>query len=203
MEDKKQKLIEIVRGAAQKKPRRKPARPAPAVRIEGSHNIVGDGNTLIHAQTLRPRNAIDPRASELSEAQKLRLRELINEWITVHNTVRTRARPLTHAAAWSSFQKKFRVTSYHILPLDRFDEAVRWLQQQRARIDGMKTAPLRDARWRARQIAYIKARCKNQLGDAELYRAYINRRFGKVSLTELTDDELAATRTYIAQKKPA
>ncbi|MCL6619461.1 MAG: hypothetical protein K6T33_06685 [Thermomonas hydrothermalis] len=202
MEDKKQQLVRLVSAAA--KPPKKPrCQPAQAVRIEGSHNIVGDGNTLIHAQTVRPRNAIDPRASEISEAQKLRLRELINEWITAHNTVRTRARPLTHAAAWSSFQRKFRVTSYHILPLARFQEAVRWLQQQRARIDGMKTAPMRDDAWRARQIAYIKARCKNQLGAPELYRAYIERRFGKASLSELTDDELASTRAYVAAKKPA
>lgn len=200
MEDRKQKIVELVRGAAPKTPRRKPAKPAPAVRIEGNHNIVGDGNTLIHAQTVRPRNTIDPRASELSESQKLRLRELINEWITVHNTVRTRARPLTHAAAWSSFQRKFRVTSYHILPLARFQEAVRWLQQQRARIDGMKTAPMRDDAWRARQIAYIKARCKNQLGDEHAYRPYIAR-FGKTSLADLTDAELASTRAYIARKK--
>ncbi|TXF11898.1 hypothetical protein [Pelomicrobium methylotrophicum] len=200
MEDKKQKLIETLRGA--KPPRRKPAKPAPAVRIEGSHNIVGNGNTLIHAQTVRPKNVIDPRASELSEAQKLRLRELLNEWITVHNTVRTRVKPLTHASAWSSFQRKFLVSSYHMLPLSRYEEAIHWLRQQRAKIDGMKTAPTRDPAWRARQIAYIKARCKNQLGDPYCYRPYIERRFGKSSLSDLTDEELAATKAYIAHKKP-
>ncbi|GAB4303816.1 MAG: hypothetical protein Fur0034_20130 [Desulfuromonadia bacterium] len=66
----------------------------------------------------------------------------------------------------------------------------------------MKTAPIRDDALRARQIAYIKARCKNQLGDAELYRAYIQRRFCKASLADLTDDELARTKAYIARRPP-
>ncbi|GAB4303819.1 MAG: hypothetical protein Fur0034_20140 [Desulfuromonadia bacterium] len=100
MEDKNDRLLRLVKEST-KTPERRSRRAAQTVRIEGSHNIVGDGNTVIHAKTVRPRNTIDPRASELSEAQKLRLRELINEWIDVHNRVRTRARPLTHAAAWA------------------------------------------------------------------------------------------------------
>jgi len=203
MEDKKQKLVSLVREAAQppKKRRAAPRKPAQSVRIDGSHNIVGDGNTVIHTQTVRRVNRIDPSKSELTSAQRLRLRELVNEWVAVHNRVRLRARPLTHAAAWSSFQRKFRVNSYHDLPADRFDEACRWLQKRRAMIDGMKTAPARDEAWRKRQIAYIKARCKNQLGDERCYQPYIERTFGKTSLSDLDEAELARTKSYIAHKK--
>lgn len=203
MEDKKEQLVSLVREAAQppKKRRAAPRKPAQSVRIDGSHNIVGDGNTVIHTQTVRRINRIDPSNSELTSAQKLRLRELVNEWIAVHNRVRVRAKPLTHAAVWSSFQKKFRVNSYHDLKADRYDEACSWLQRQRAIIDNMKTAPVRDAAWRTRTITYIKARCKRQLGDELAYLPYIAR-FGKTSLADLTDDELARTRSYIAHKKP-
>jgi len=202
MEDKKQKIISIIRQAA-KSPRKRRAQQGKAVHIEGHHNIVGDGNTVIHAATVRRINRIDPTRSELTEDQKLKLRELINAWIDAHNTIRVRARPLTHAAAWYSFQRKFRVTSYHVLPADRFEEACNWLKTQRARIDGMKTAPKRDPDWRRRQIAYIKARCKNQLGDEYAYLPYITKRFGKTSLADLTDEELARTKAYIAHKKTA
>jgi hypothetical protein len=205
MEDKKQKLVSLVREAAQppKKRRAAPRKPAQSVRIEGDHNVVGDGNTVIHTRTARQINRIDPTKSELTEAQKMRLRELLDAWINAHNTIRVRARPLTHAAAWSSFKKKFAVTSYHYLPAARYDEACKWLQLQRAMIDGMKTAPMRDPDWRRRQIAYIKARCKSQLGDEHAYLSYISKRFGKNSLADLTDDELARTKTYIAHKKPS
>jgi hypothetical protein len=200
MEDKKDQLVRLIKGAS--KPRTKSrAASSTKVRIEGSHNIVGDGNTVIHTQTVRRINRIDPTRSELTEDQKLKLRELINAWIDAHNTIRVRARPLTHAAAWYSFQRKFRVTSYHVLPADRFEEACNWLKTQRARIDRLKTASKRDPSWRARQIAYIKARCKNQLGDERCYQTYIERTFGKTSLADLDDDELARTKSYIAHKK--
>jgi hypothetical protein len=194
-EDQKGKLIELVRKAA-------PSEPPQSVQITGHGNIVGHGNTVIHAPIVRPRNVIDPRASDLTEAQKLKLRDLVNDWVNAYNTIRVRAKPLTYGAAWSSFQRKFRITSYHLLPADRFDEACAWLKTQRARIDNMKTAPRRDPAWRARQIAYIKARCKNQLGDEYRYRPYIKRRFGKTSLAALEDDELAATKAYIARLSP-
>jgi len=205
MEDKKQQLASIVREAAHlpSKRRASPRKPAQTVRIEGDHNIVGDGNTVIHARTVRRVNRIDPTKSELTEAQKMRLRELLNAWIDAHNTIRVRARPLTHAAAWSSFQRKFSVTSYHYLPAERYEEARKWLQRQRAQIDNMKTAPKHDERWRHRTIVYIKARSKNQLGNEYAYLPYISSRFGKTSLADLTDEELAQTKAYIAHKKPA
>lgn len=100
MQDKEDRLRRLVREAAG------PAEPsAPAVRIEGSHNIVGDGNTVIHAHAVRQINRIDPTKGELTEAQKSKLTELLNAWISAHNTIRVRAKPLTHAAAWSSFKK--------------------------------------------------------------------------------------------------
>lgn len=197
MEEKKDRLLSLVREASEPA-----ASPAPAVQIQGSHNIVGSGNTVIHAPIVRRVNRIDPSKSELTSAQRLRLRELVDEWVAVHNRVRVRARPLSHASVWYSFQRKFRVNSYHDLPADRFDEACRWLQSQRARIDTMKTAPARDAAWRTRQITYIKARCKNQLGDEFAYMPYIAR-FGKTSLADLSDDELARAKSYIARKKTA
>lgn len=48
---------------------------------------------------------------------------------------------------------------------------------------------------------FIKASCKNQLGDEFFYLPYTQRKFGKNSLTELDNSELAAVRTYIISKK--
>jgi hypothetical protein len=149
-EDRKGKLIELVRQAA-------PSDRPPAVRITGHHNIVGHGNIVIHAPVIRRRNVIDPRASELTEAQKLELRRLIKDWIAAHNTASARAKPLTWAAAWSCFQRKFCVTSYHLLPAGRFDEACAWLRSRRARIDRLQTPARRKPAWLDRQIVFIKA----------------------------------------------
>lgn len=196
-EDPKNKLVRLVRSATSNPARKR----AQSVRIEGSHNIVGDGNTVIHVPVVRPRNLIDASKSELTEAQKLRLRELLHAWVDAHNTIRTKAAPLSYPAAWSSFQRKFRVTSYHLLPASRYDEACSWLLQRRAIIDGMKTAPAKDPKWRARQIASIHARCKSHFAGEPIYRAYIVKQFGVASLTELTDEQLHRTRAWLFRKK--
>jgi hypothetical protein len=194
MQDKEDRLRRLVREAAG------PAEPsAPAVRIEGSHNIVGHGNTVIHAPVVRPRIVVPPPPGSITPAQAATIKQLLAEWVTVHN--RIKKRPLTWGAAWQRFKKKFNVHSYLALPEERFDEACAWLRQQRAILDGMATAPRKDPAWRARQIAYIKARCKNQLGDERCYQPYIERTFGKTSLSDLDEAELARTKSYIAHKK--
>jgi len=200
MEDKKQKLLSLVREAAQppKKRRAAPRKPAQSVRIDGSHNIVGDGNTIIQANTVRPRIIAPPPQGAITAEQAQTLRELLAEWKTVHD--RIKRRPLPWPAAWERFKKKFRVNSYLHLPAERFEEAADWLRRQRATIDGMKSAPRKDPGWRSRAIRYVKARCKNQLGDEYAYLPYISR-FGKTSLADLTDDELARTKAYISKKK--
>ncbi len=196
MEDKKDRLISIVKTSV--KPPRKRAKPAQQVRIAGSHNIVGDGNTVIHAKTVRPRTVTPPPPGSITPAQAQTIRELLAEWVATHN--RVKQYPLSWAAAWESFKKTFRVNSYLHLPAESYGKACAWLRRKRAIIDTMKSAPRRDPDWRVRAIRYIKARCKNQLGNEHAYLPYIAR-FGKTSLADLTDDELADTRAYIAHKK--
>lgn len=195
MQDKEDRLLSLVRQAAEPSDS-----PAPMVRIKGSHNIVGHGNTVIHAPVVRPRIVAPPPPGSITTSQAHAIRQLLAEWVSVHN--RIKKRPLTWGEAWQRFKKKFNVHSYLALPSERFDEACAWLRKQRAILDNMKSAPLKDPAWRTRTIAYIKARCKNQLGDEHAYRPYIAR-FGKTSLADLTDAELASTRAHIARKKAA
>ncbi len=197
MEDKKKQLVSLVKASA--KPPRKRAKPVKSVRIDGSHNIVGDGNTVIHARQVTHKTVTQPPPGSITPAQAQTLRELLAEWKTVHD--RVKKTPLSWGAAWERFKKKFRVNSYLHLPSSRFDEAAGWLRQRRAILDSMKTASRKDPAWRARTIAYIKARCKNQLGDERSYQPYIERTFGKTSLSDLDEAELARTKSYIAHKK--
>lgn len=193
MEEKQDRLLSLVREAAH------PANPpTPGVHIAGNNNIVGHGNTVIHAPVVRPRIVASPPPGSITPAQAQTLRELLAEWVTVHN--RIKKRPLTWGSAWEQFKKNFNVYSYLALPSERFEEASGWLRKKRAILDNMKSAPLKDPAWRTRTISYIKARCKNQLGDEHAYRPYIAR-FGKTSLADLTDAELARTRAHIARKK--
>lgn len=196
MKDKKDQLIRIIREAESEEADQNGTM---TMHINGNHNIIGHSNTIIHANKITHRVKTLPPPGSISPAQAQTIRELLAEWKTVYD--RVKKKPISWGAAWERFKKKFRVNSYLQLPSERFEEACQWLRRQRAIIDHMKTASHKDPDWRKRQIKYIKARCK-QLGNEYAYQPYITR-FGKTSLADLTDDELARTRAYIAHKKTA
>jgi hypothetical protein len=174
--------------------------PVASVHIQGSGNIVGDGNQIIHTPVVRVRRTITPPPDAVTPEQKLKLKEALYAWVDAHNTIKVRSRPLTHAA-WSRFYKAFRLTSYAELPAARFAEALTWLQQRRASIDTMKTAPKLDPGWRPRTIGAIHARCKSHFNGERVYQPYILKRFGVSSLSDLTDNQLARVKTWLFHKK--
>ena len=174
--------------------------PLASVHIQGSGNIVGDGNQIIHTPVVRVRRTITPPPNAVTPAQKLKLKEALYAWVDAHNTIKVRSRPLTHAAAWSRFYKAFRLTSYAELPAARFTEALTWLQQRRASIDTMNTGPKLDPGWRHRTVGAIHARCKSHFNGQKVYQPYILKLFGASSLADLTDEQIARVKTWLFHK---
>jgi hypothetical protein len=175
--------------------------PVASVQINGSGNIVGDCNQIIHTPVVRVRRTITPPPNAVTPEQKLKLKEALYAWVDAHNTIKVRSRPLTHAAAWSRFYKTFRLTSYGELPAARFAEALTWLQQRRGEIYSMKSAPKRDPAWRPHTIGSIHARCKSHFNGEKVYQPYAMKKFGVSSLSDLTDDQLASVKTWLFHKK--
>lgn len=187
--------------APQKARRRK--KPAPASTITGDGNIVGDGNLVSGrdiniSPVIRPKVVVKTGDGVVDAAQKAELKRLIGEWIEARNAVRKG--DMSWPGAWSAFNAAFGLNKYDELKMEEFGKARAWIQRQTAIISSMRSAPKKMPNWRNGVIAAIKARSKNQLGDADIYRPYIQNRFGKCSLTELTDDELQTTRQYIFGK---
>lgn len=208
-EDKKAELVALFPQA--KPPARRRARPAPppaaggnVIQINGNgvsaqHIVAGDLHHYTVAQPPRPRVVVTPGEGVLTDAHKATISALRVEWITLHNSIK-RA-PLTDAAAWSRINRKAGATSYHLIPLERFDQVVAFIKSEMAKLRAMPSAPAKDLDWRAKRIAAIKARSKNQLGDPEAYKAYIRKHFAADSLSALATDELQRTYTYIMAKK--
>lgn len=157
------------------------------------------GDVINISPVLRPRVIVKTGDGVVDAKQKAELKRLVGEWVDARS--RVRKSQSTYAGAWSAFNANFAINSYAELPMERFDEACAWLRRQLAIINGMKSAPKVLPDWRPKAISAIKARCKNQLGDADAYKPYIQTRFGKSSLTELTDDELQKTKVYVMGKK--
>lgn len=192
--DHKKKIIDIIRSANNEQEDTQP----PSISVNGNGNMTA-GRDLNINPIIRRRVVVQPGDDAVNPQQKAEIKERLKAWIDSHNSVKKIK--LTYPAAWGKFYKRFKVNSYHELHRDLFEEAVKWLNTQKAIIQSMKSAPKKDPTFRTSAIRFIKARCK-ELGDEFCYGDYIQRRFSKTSLADLDDDELRATRAYISKKKP-
>lgn len=200
--DRLRRLFRVIQGGVEAANNTSAPPPAHGLTAQinyGSQNVQISGDIHLHAGPVVKKVQVRTGENVVSAAQKQILKELVLAWVDTHNAVKRRQ--LSFGAAWSRFHRRFRVNAYGELPAERFDEAAAWLRQQRAMLDSMKSAPVKDPQWRRRAIMFIKASCKNQLGDEFFYLPYTQRKFGKNSLTELDNSELAAVRTYIISKK--
>ncbi|SIQ95181.1 hypothetical protein SAMN05421829_108125 [Aromatoleum tolulyticum] len=204
-EEKTAQILQLFKAGATPAPRRRSA-AAKSVQITvngavSGQIVGGDVNNYTVARPPRPRVVVTPGDGVVTEEQKARINALRIDWIALHNSIK-RA-PLTDAAAWIRINRKAGVTSYHLIPAERFDLVVKFIKQEMAKLRAMPSAPSKDDDWRRSRISAIKARCKNQLGDADAYKSYIRKNFSLESLADLSTDQLRRTHSYIMGKEPA
>lgn len=215
-EDSRSKIVRIVMAAASEasndgqggdgakpKPKtrrkRKPPAPSKNITVKGNANVVGDSNVIAMNPRVVQKTVVKTGDGVVSAEEKAVLKRLIDDWVKSRSSVRRSK--TSYAAAWSAFNKAQKVNSYHELPASNFDRACAWLRRQIGIVGSMASAPRRLPGWRTKQIASIKARCKNQLDDEFAYAGYIAKTFGARSLTELGDDDLQRTYAYVFGKR--
>lgn len=197
---------------APKPPRTPRAKPVPVVAgntiyVNGNGVAAGQiagGDIHNHSYAKPPRApkvTVKPGDGVLTEDQKFAITTAREEWMLLSATLKKK--PLSHAATWSMINKFIGVTSYHQIPAERFSDVMDFIKREIATLRSMKSAPAKDKAWRASRITAIKARCSNELGDPESYKAYIQKSFGVTSLASLSTDQLQRTYSYIMQKKRA
>ncbi len=186
-------------------PRRKPATAGNTIIVNGdglaAHQIAGGD---IHNHTYarapaRPKVVVTPGVGVITEDQKAAITALRAEWLALHAALKKK--PMTDATAWIKINKAAGVTSYHQIPLERFDRVIAYIKVEMAKLRNMASAPAKDDAWRKSRIVAIKARSKNQLGNPDAYKDYIKKNFKADSLTELSTDQLRKTYTYIMGKE--
>lgn len=194
----------------QSKPARKPrAKPQPVgpgvvIQVSASGQAQAAGRD-IHNHTYakpprQPRVKVVPGEGVINEDQKVALAALRDEWMTLHAAIKKK--PLSHAAAWSAINKSARARSYHLIRQEHYGLALAFIRKQMGILRGMASAPAKDKTWRASRISGIKLRCKNQLGNPDLYKPYIRKNFDASSLADLSSDDLQRTYAYVMNKKP-
>lgn len=190
-EDVKGKVVRLLADAVPDRPARKRVRAA-TISVRGNGNLVAGRDLHIKAERVvhRPRVVVVPGDGVVDAGQKARLKELVDRWVELDRVV-SRKKPVSWASAWSALNRKMRVNSYHELPAGQFPAAVKFLEQQIARLNRTPTARKRSPAWRASRIRAIQARC-SQKGLQEWRHELMADRFGKASMTELDNDELEA-----------
>lgn len=168
--------------------------------IQGGQNIIGHKGDIHLQMAARPkvRVVIQPGPDHISEAQKVRLRELVNEVVELETAVK-RA-PKRHAAVWSALTGKLKVTSYHLIPASAFERAEAYLQTWCARLRSAKSAPTKDPNWRNSRYRYIHAAAK-EIGRIDDIPVLLAERYSGRSLKDLSDLELEAVYRVVAEWK--
>lgn len=203
-EEKTAKVLQLFKDGSKPAPRRRPsAAKVTQITVNGQVTgqvIGGDVNHYTVAKPPRPKVVVTPGDGVVTDEQKAKINEKRLEWIALHNNVNPQ-NLLTDASAWVKINARAGVTSYHFIPLERFDDVIAFIQRQMAMLRSKASAPGRDDTWRTKRIAAIKVRCKNQLGDPDAYKPYIKKNFRASSLADLATDELRRTYNYIMAKK--
>jgi hypothetical protein len=204
------KIAQIIQKAAPaaKKPRKTTTKqaltPQPGViYVAGSGNVVAGGDVTHHvhhhAPAPRPKVVIKTADGTIDATQRADLQALVREWMDTHKALKRRE--LTWGAAWGSFNKAMKVSGYAEIKPEQFDKAKAWLRRQIAILNSMASAPKKLPDLRVKRYAAIKTKCKNQLRDEFAYVPYIQKTFGKTSLTDLADQELERTYRYVMGKR--
>jgi hypothetical protein len=174
-----------------------PPQPASAsVSISGDGNIVAGRDINIAPKVVR-RTAIVPGPQHVNEEQAFRIKELVNGLAGVDELA---GRGRTFDRWYAKLYRHFRVTSYKLIPAERGEEAIAWLQKQKA----VKRPQLRrtnNPEWRKSIYQAIWARTKQLAMDKQnVYDLALTRLGLKepvLSLTELGERNLSKLRDII------
>lgn len=161
------------------------------------HIINGQANINIGPRP-KVQVVIQPGPDHIDDAQKVRLRELVNEIVELERTVKRV--PRGAGEIWGALAVRFRVASYHRI-LDRdFALAEAWLQTWCARLRSPKHASVRESDWRHSRYSYINTVAK-QIGRTEDLARLLTESYQDRPLKELSQLELETVRRIVAEWK--
>ncbi len=199
--DPKKKITQLFEQTNSKKGGSAPHDNSRHVTQTGSGNIYAEGDVHINQPAAKSRVQVsaDPGGEHISDEQKAKLKQLVDEVIATEQKLKKR--PRSYGAVWGALNKHCKVTSYHCIAFDDFEKARKFLHQELGRLNSMKSAPVKNGDdWRRKRYANIKINSKGE-EDTKALKAYMKRNFGAESLTELANDELDRVYRYVAGRR--
>lgn len=160
----------------------------PKPNVSGIGNVVGDGNSVTNNMSFFPQPPIRKVVVKtgdgvLDAAQKAALKKIVDEIVDLEKLLRRS--PRSFGAVWGALNRSLKVNSYAEIPAEAFPLAERRLQQEAARLRAMKTAVKKVPDQAAKRRGAIHARAKEFPDGDQRRRAYMMKKFGVSSMTEL------------------
>lgn len=168
--------------------------------IKGGNNIIGQSGDIILQMAARPKIkvVIQPGPEHITDEQKARLRELVNEVVQLETSIKRI--PKRHNVVWGALTASLKCTSYHLIPSSKYLAAEKFLMTWCARLRRTEEAARKDPDWRNSRYRYIYGAAKEIGRDGEIPQLLVDRYSGR-SLKELSDLELEAVYRIVAQWK--
>jgi len=133
--------------------------------IIGDKNVVAGGD-MIHTEKIVQKNVTQPGPQHITEEQAYEIKRLIDELSQIDVDS---GREDSHRYWYSWLYRKFKVTSYKTVPLEKFESVMLWLRQQKA-INRKKLRRTDNGKWQDQLFGAIYGRWR-QLGyqKGEIY----------------------------------
>lgn len=98
-------------------------------KVDGNNNIQVAGDYIKTEKIIRKTEVIHDANKYISDAQALQIREKITEIV---NMIASKKRPKTKIfpQEYGALYKNFGITKYTLVPKDKFDDAIKWLQKR-------------------------------------------------------------------------
>lgn len=152
-EEPKKKIIQLMKDTAPKKRSpRKPSSPragSNVFNISGNGNITAGGDVHYHQNTSpTPKPKVRPGIEHITPEHRKILTRLVRE--IAETEARLRKQPRGFAAVYSALFRQFEhVSKLEQIPLEGFDAARAYLNQQLGQLNAMPSAPVKNAdAWR-------------------------------------------------------
>lgn len=175
--------------------------------ITGSNNLqvgINNGSIINTKKVKQVTEVLHAPDTHITDAQALQIRDKITEIVDMVASNGT-SKSVVFPKEYRAFYKQFSITKYTLLPLDKFDDAMIWLQKRIVYL-GKKNLRHGDTdEWRKKQYTAINTRAR-QLGmDRENMLAFAKDKLELKqpleSIKDLSDTRLQKLYNFIMTKR--
>ncbi len=137
---------------------------------KGNNNIqvgVNQGTIIKTGKVVKKNEVVTNPEIHISQGQAKQILDAVNKIVEINEQAGkfkdSKDKGRFFLQTWTSFKNRFSVTSYHLLPKEKFEEAIDWLQKQIAYDHRPKLRKTNNPQWKKDIYGAIYAKAQNEL----------------------------------------